>query len=77
MMSGASSTTQSSPMPSTSSFEQVNTPCIFCGEVGNKSKLRRAAILGLDKKVKECAQVLGDKHLVIWLLLMQFIIVHA
>ena len=31
--------------------------------MGNKKELRRAATLGLDRKVKECAQVVGDRHL--------------
>ena len=50
-------------LPSTSSSEPHDTPCLFCDEVGNKDELRKAATLGLDKKVKECARVLGDKHL--------------
>lgn len=57
------STKLTSPTPSTSSCEPFNTPCLFCGEVGNKKELRRAATLGLDRKVKECAQVVGDRHL--------------
>ena len=58
LSSGAKSTTQASSMPSTSS-------CIFCGEVGNKKELRRASTLGLDRKVKECAQVVGDRSLLV------------
>lgn len=63
LSSGAKSTTQASSMPSTSFCAPVNTSCIFCGEVGNKKELRRAATLGLDRKVKECAQVVGDRSL--------------
>ena len=63
MNSGAKLNTQSLPTPSTSSYGLVNKPCLFCGEVGNKKELRKAATLGLDKKVKECAHILGDKHL--------------
>ncbi len=55
------SVTQTSP--STSLSEPVDTPCLFCDEVGNKKELRKAATLGLDKKVNDCAQVLGDKRL--------------
>ena len=36
--------------PSTSLSEPVDTPCLFCDEVGNKKELRKAATLGLDKK---------------------------
>ena len=35
----------------------------FCGEVGNKTKLRNAATLGLNMKVKDCAVLLCDKHM--------------
>ena len=52
------------PRSSTSSLcEPFDKPCLFCGEVGKKKELRRAATLGLDRKVKECAQVVGDRHL--------------
>lgn len=44
----ARSVTQTSP--STSLSEPVDTPCLFCDEVGNKKELRKAATLGLDKK---------------------------
>ena len=37
--------------------------CIFCDSVGNRKELRKAATLGLDKKVRDCAQALGDKRL--------------
>lgn len=57
------STTLALPTPSTSLCEPFNKLCLFCGEVGNKNELRRAATLGLDRKVKECAKVVGDKHL--------------
>ena len=51
MISSAKSTTQASALPSISSSEPVNKPCIFCGNVGNKKELKRAATLGLDRKV--------------------------
>ena len=35
----------------------------FCSEVGNRKELRRAATLGLDRKVRECARLVGDKDL--------------
>ena len=57
------STTLALPRPSTSSCEPFDKLCLFCGEVGKKKELRRAATLGLDRKVKECAQVVGDRHL--------------
>lgn len=64
MMSGGRSTTEAAPSQSSSSKDTVvNTPCFFCGEVGNRSELRKAATLGLDTKVRECVEVLGDKHL--------------
>ena len=63
MNSDARLITQASPSPSTFSSEPVNTPCPFCDEVANKKELRKAATLGLDKKVNDCARVLGDKHL--------------
>ena len=31
--------------------------------MGNKKELRRAVTLGLDRKVKECAQVVVDRHI--------------
>lgn len=58
MNSGAKSITQAS-----TSIKTEDTPCFFCDEVGNKKELRKAATLGLDKKVRDCAQALGDKHL--------------
>ena len=48
-----------SPSPS----NLVDMQCFFSGEVGNKIELRKAATLGLDKKFKDCAVFLGDKHL--------------
>ena len=50
-------------MPSKSTDELANTQCIFCSEVGNRKELRRAATLGLDRKVRECARLVGDKDL--------------
>ena len=55
--------TQASPSPSTPSSKLVDTPCLFCDEGGNKKEMRKAATLHLDKKVNDCAQLLGDKHL--------------
>ena len=50
--------------PSKSSSETLNTPeCFFCDEVGDKKELRKALNLGINKKVNDCAQLLGDKHL--------------
>ena len=56
-------TTQASSS-SSSSCEQI-TPCFFCAEVNNIKELRKASTQGLDQKVKECAQVLGDKRLLV------------
>ena len=50
-------------LPFASSSEPIDTPCLFCDELGNKKELRKAATVGLDKKVKDCARVLGDKNL--------------
>ena len=44
-------------------LDPLGTPCIFCDEIGNRKELRRASTLGLDKRVNECAQRLGDKKL--------------
>ncbi len=65
MNSGARSSAQPSAARSTCFREQEpdNTPCIFCDEMGNRKELRKAATLGLDKKVNDCARLLGDKHL--------------
>ena len=49
---------------STSLYKSLaTTVCFFCDEVGNKQNLRKAATLGLDKRVRDCAQMLGDKRL--------------
>ena len=49
---------------STSLYKPVATPvCFFCAEMGNKQELRKASTLGLDKRVKDCAHLLGDKCL--------------
>lgn len=55
-------TTNSSAIATTSSEEPQDAVCIFCGEADTKKKLRKAATLGLDKKVKECAKILDDKN---------------
>ena len=69
---------------SASLYKPVATPvCFFCDEVGNKQELRKASTFGLDKRVRDCVQMLGDNvccanfHLVTWLLLILFIIGHA
>ena len=31
--------------------------------MSNRQELRKASTLGLDKKVRDCAQMLGDKRL--------------
>ena len=50
--------------PTTSFYKPIATPvCFFCGEVGSKQELRKASTLGLDKRVRDCAQMLGDKRL--------------
>jgi hypothetical protein len=60
LSSGAKCATQSSPG---TFHEHVQSGCIFCGKVGNKKELRKAATLGLDNKVKECAKILDDTNL--------------
>ena len=35
----------------------------FCSEVGNKKEMRKAATFGLDKQLKECADLFCDKHI--------------
>ena len=61
MLSGAKSVSQASTTMSLTAAD--NMLCIFCGEEGNKKDLRKAATLGLDSKVRQCAQVLGDRKL--------------
>ena len=49
---------------STSLYKPLATPvCLFCDEVGNKQNLRKASTLGMGKRVRECAQMIGDKLL--------------
>ena len=49
---------------STSLYKPIATPvCFFCDEVGNKPELRKASTLVLDKRVRDCAKMLGDKRL--------------
>ena len=55
--------TGDSPIPLTSSCKPAKAACIFCEEVRNKTELRRAATLFLERKVKECAEIVGDKRL--------------
>lgn len=55
MDSDARSSTQASHTPHSCLSEPVDAPCICCDEVGNKRELGKAAILGLDKKISDCA----------------------
>ena len=49
---------------STFLYKPIATPvCFFCDEVNNKQELRNNYTLGLDKRVRDCAQMLGDKRL--------------
>ena len=49
---------------STSLYKPIATPvCFFCDEVGSKQELRKASTLGLDTRVRDRAQMLGDKRL--------------
>jgi len=41
----------------------VDSQCLFCDVIGNRNELLKAATLGLDHKVRECAPQLGDKYL--------------
>ncbi len=38
-------------------------PCIFCNVVGDPHELRKCSTLELDKKVNECATIIGDENL--------------
>ena len=61
-------------------YTPIATPvCFFFDEVGNKQELRKASTLGLDKRGRDCAQMLGDKRLLRKLSSgdMLFIIAHA
>ena len=49
---------------STSLCKPVTTTVFFfCAEMGNKQELRKASTDGLDKRVKDCAHLLGDKRM--------------
>lgn len=71
LRSEATSTTNSSAIATTFSEEPQDVVCIFCGEVDTDKELRKAATLGLDKKVNVYANILGDKNLLAKLQLMQ------
>ena len=52
----------SGELSSTSLYKPVATPvCIFCDEIGDKQESRKASTFGLDKRVRDCAYLIGDK----------------
>ena len=49
---------------STSLYKPIATPvCLSCDKMGNKQELRKASTFGLDKRVRDCAYLIGDKRL--------------
>ena len=48
---------------STALYKPVATPvCFFCNQMGNKQELRKTSTFGLDKRVRDCAYLIGGKH---------------
>ena len=45
--------------------------------MGNKNELRRATTLTLDRKAKECSQMVGDKHLLVQLAVVDMVAIDA